>query len=237
MNISVMIDIAIVLALAIFAALGWKRGLIRSLLGLTVVAVAVILSTQISKTMAPKLIDQYLRPATYAAIEKRAEEISRGEAASSIEEMRWNLERVLDAIPSSFIREQARGALDDVLPLGEPLGGALLTPLEELGRDMADAVLDTVVRDVVQSVLCAILFAAISFLLRAAAKVLRIAEKLPGIRQLNELSGALVGAAKGLILICLAVWVLRQTGVMTQEIAEGSVALGFLPAWITGIGK
>lgn len=237
MNISVMIDIAIVLALAVFAALGWKRGLIRSLLGLTVVAVAVILSTQISKTMAPKLIDQYLRPATYAAIEKRAEEISRGEAASTVEEMRWNLERVLDAIPSSFIRQQARDALDDVLPLGEPLGGALLAPLEELGRDMADQVLNTVVRDVVQSVLCAILFAAISFLLRAAAKVLRIAEKLPGIRQLNELSGALVGAAKGLILICLTVWVLRQTGVMTQEIAEGSVALGFLPAWITGIGK
>lgn len=236
MNISVMIDIAIAAVLAVCAALGWRRGLIRSLLGLATVAVAVILSTQIAKAAAPKLIDQYLRPATYAAIEQRAEEISREAEASTLEELRWNLERVLDAIPSGFIRERARETLDDVLPLGETLGGAMLTPLTELGKDMADAALNSVVRDVIQSILCAVLFAVISFFLRLVSKALRIAEKLPGIRQLNELGGALVGVAKGLVLVCLAVWILRLTGVLTPDMAADSVILGFLPGWISGIG-
>lgn len=232
-----MIDGVIAVVLLAFAASGWKKGLIRSLLGLTAAAAALILSTQISRTAAPVIVDRYIRPATYAAIERRAGELSREAEASTIEELRRNMGEVLDAIPNEFIREQARGALDGMLPPDQPLGGALMAPLEELGRSMADAALDSVVRDVVRSILCAVLFAVISFLLRQAARVLRVAEKLPGIRQMNELGGALLGAAKGLILVCLAVWVLGQTGVLTAEMAESSILLALLPGWISGVGK
>lgn len=238
MHISVMIDIVIAVVLILFAAAGWKNGLIRSLVGLAAMVLAVVLSTQLARAAAPKIVDRYLRPATYAAIEERAEELSReAGASSSIEELRRNLYQILDAIPSGFIRERAQDALDDALPLGEPIGGAFLMPLEELGKDMADAVLDTLVRDVLQSILCAALFVVLNVLFRLIARVLRIVEKIPGVRELNELGGALAGLGKGLILVCLAVWVLRQTGVLTPEMAAGSIALGLLPGWISGIGK
>lgn len=233
-----MIDIVIAVVLILFAAAGWKNGLIRSLVGLAAMVLAVALSTQLARAAAPKIVDRYLRPATYAAIEERAEELSReAGASSSVEELRRNLYQILDAIPSGFIRERAQDALDDALPLGEPIGGAFLMPLEELGKDMADAVLDTLVRDVLQSILCAALFVVLNVLFRLIARVLRIVEKIPGVRELNELGGALAGLGKGLILVCLAVWVLRQTGVLTPEMAAGSIALGLLPGWISGIGK
>ena len=237
MNISVMIDVVIAAVLIIFAAAGWKNGLIRSLVGLAAMILAVVLSAQLSRAAAPELVDRYLRPATYAAIEERAEELSAGAEVSSMEELRQNLYQVLEAIPNDFIREHTQGALDSVLPPGETLGGAVRMPLEELGRDMADAVLDTLVRDVLQSVLCGVLFVVLSIVFRLAARVLRIVEKIPGVRQLNELGGALAGFGKGVILVCLAVWVLRQTGALTAEMAEGSLVLGLLPGWISGIGK
>lgn len=238
MNISVMIDVVIAVVLILFAAAGWKNGLIRSLVGLAAMVLAVVLSTQLARAAAPKIVDRYLRPATYAAIEERAEELSReAEASSSIEELRRNLYQILDAIPSGFIRERAQDALDNALPLGEPIGGAFLMPLEELGKDMADTVLDTLVQDVLRSILCAALFVVLNGLFRLIARALRIVEKIPGVRQLNELGGALAGLGKGLILVCLAVWVLRQTGVLTPEMAAGSIALGLLPGWISGIGK
>lgn len=237
MNISVMMDVVIAAVLIIFAAAGWKNGLIRSLVGLAAMILAVVLSAQLSRAAAPELVDRYLRPATYAAIEERAEELSAGAEVSSMEELRQNLYQVLEAIPNDFIREHTQGALDSVLPPGETLGGAVRKPLEELGRDMADAVLDTLVRDVLQSVLCGVLFVILSIVFRLAARVLRIVEKIPGVRQLNELGGALAGFGKGVILVCLAVWVLRQTGALTAEMAEGSLALGLLPGWISGIGK
>lgn len=238
MNISVMIDVVIAVVLILFAAAGWKNGLIRSLVGLAAMVLAVVLSTQLARAAAPKIVDQYLRPATYAAIEERAEELSReAGASSSVEELRRNLYQILDAIPSGFIRERAQDALDDALPLGEPIGDAFLMPLEELGKDMADTVLDTLVQDVLRSILCAALFVVLNGLFRLIARVLRIVEKIPGVRQLNELGGALAGLGKGLILVCLAVWVLQQTGVLTPEMAAGSIALGLLPGWISGIGK
>lgn len=233
-----MIDVVIAVVLILFAAAGWKNGLIRSLVGLAAMVLAVVLSTQLARAAAPKIVDRYLRPATYAAIEERAEELSReAGASSSIEELRRNLYQILDAIPSGFIRERAQDALDDALPLGEPIGGAFLMPLEELGKDMADTVLDTLVRDVLRSILCAALFIILNSLFRLIARVLRIVEKIPGVRQLNELGGALAGLGKGVILVCLAVWVLRQTGVLTAEMAEGSIALGLLPGWISGMEK
>ena len=235
MNISVMMDVVIAAVLIIFAAAGWKNGLIRSLVGLAAMILAVVLSAQLSRAAAPELVDRYLRPATYAAIEERAEELSAGAEVSSMEELRQNLYQVLEAIPNEFIREHTQGALDSILPPGEPLGGAVRMPLEELGRDMAYAVLDTLVRDVLQSILCTALFAVLSIVFRMIARFFRVVEKLPGVRQLNELGGALVGLGKGLLLVCLVVWALRQTGVITPEMAEGSRAMGLLSQWTGGL--
>ena len=232
-----MIDIVIAVVLIAFTAAGWKHGLIRTLVGLAAMVLAVGLSSQIARAAAPEIVDRYLRPATYAAIEERARELAKGEEASSVEDLRQDLNQVLDAIPNDFIREKAQDALDGLLPQGEPLGGALLAPLEELGRDMADRVLDTLVQDVLRSILCAALFVILSTVFRIVARTLRIVEKLPGVRQLNELGGALAGLAKGLVLVCLALWVLCHIGVITPEMAEGSVVLGLLPGWIAGTGK
>ena len=237
MNISVMIDIVIAVVLIAFTAAGWKHGLIRTLVGLAAMVLAVGFSSQIARAAAPEIVDRYLRPATYAAIEERAQELAKGEEVSSVEDLRQDLNQVLDAIPNDFIREKAQDALDGLLPQGEPLGGALLAPLEELGRDMADRVLDTLVQDVLRSILCAALFVILSTVFRIVARTLRIVEKLPGVRQLNELGGALAGLVKGLVLVCLALWVLCHIGVITPEMAEGSIVLGLLPGWIAGTGK
>lgn len=232
-----MIDIVIAVVLIAFTAAGWKHGLIRTLVGLAAMVLAVGLSSQIARAAAPEIVDRYLRPATYAAIEERAQELAKGEEVSSVEDLRRDLSQVLDAIPNDFIREKAQDAVDGLLPQGEALGGALLAPLEELGRDMADKVLDTLVQDVLRSILCAALFVILSAVFRIVARALRIVEKLPGVRQLNELGGAMAGLAKGLVLVCLALWVLCHTGVITPEMAEGSVVLGLLPGWIAGTGK
>ena len=232
-----MIDIVIAVVLIAFTAAGWKHGLIRTLVGLAAMVLAVGLSSQIARAAAPEIVDRYLRPATYAAIEERAQELAKGEEVSSVEDLRRDLSQVLDAIPNDFIREKAQDAVDGLLPQGEALSGALLAPLEELGRDMADRVLDTLVQDVLRSILCAALFVILSAVFRIVARALRIVEQLPGVRQLNELGGALAGLAKGLVLVCLALWVLCHTGVITPEMAEGSVVLGLLPGWIAGTGK
>ena len=79
-----MIDIVIAVVLIAFTAAGWKHGLIRTLVGLAAMVLAVGLSSQIARAAAPEIVDRYLRPATYAAIEERAQELAKGEEASSV---------------------------------------------------------------------------------------------------------------------------------------------------------
>jgi len=225
-----MIDIVIAAVLIVFAALGWKRGLIRTLTELAAVVLALVLSAQIDNSAAPEIVDRYLRPATHAAIEERAGEISK-EAGESTRE---NLYKVLEAIPNGYVRDKTVEIVDNALTDG---GVYAAEPLAKLGIEAADHVLDTLVRDLVRSILCAALFVVLNLAFRLIAKALRLVELLPGIRQLNEFGGALVGLGKGLILVCLAVWVLSRIGTITPEAAENSVALGLLPGWISGIGK
>lgn len=233
MNISVMIDLVIAAVLVIFAVLGWKRGLIRTLTELVTVVLAVVLSTQLARAAAPKIVDQYLRPPAHAAIEQQADELyAQGDLDGTLRE---GAGRLLESIPLAFVREHAQQMLEEAnFAVAVDYTKAAVI---DLGCKAVDAALNTVVRDVVQSVLSAALFAVFHFALRIMTKILRIVEKLPGVRQLNELGGALAGLGKGLILVCLAVWVLRQTGVMTEEMAEASALVGLLPGWISGIGK
>lgn len=224
-----MIDIVVLAVLVLFTVLGWKRGLVRTLTELVAVVLALVLSAQMARAAAPVVINKALRPATHAAIEQRVAELT----AENMPELQPSaeLEQVVEAIPNGFIREHAQALLGGLESSVEAVLASTPEMLVQAGKDVADTVLDGVVRDLVQSLLCAALFLILSVALRLLGRVLRIAEKLPGIRQLNELGGAVTGLGKGVILVCLVLWVLRQTGVITPEMAEESVVLYVLSLW------
>ena len=228
-----MIDVIIAAVLALFVVLGWKRGLVRTLAELLAVVLALVFSAQAARAAAPVVVDRVLRPATHAAIEQRVNELLRDStpSVSPLEE----LEQVVEAIPNDFVREQARGVLEGLGASAEAAAGPAREQMEQAGKDVADAVLDGVVRSLIQSVLCGVFFVILAALFRLAARVLRLAEKLPGVRQLNELGGALLGLGKGLILVCLILWVLKQTGAVTAEMIEKSLAVGLLSQCTGGL--
>lgn len=233
MNISVMIDLAAAAVVLWFVVRGWQKGFVRALAELLVVVLAIVLSTQISKAAAPEVVGRFLRPATYAAIERRVDELA--EESLPEESPLERLGQVIEAIPNAFVREQAQGLLAET---GHSAGAALAPAreaLEKAGKDVADAILDGVVTDLVRSLLCAVCFLLLTVLLRMMVRVLRLVEKLPGLRQLNELCGALAGLGKGLFLDCLGLWLLCLTGIVTPEIAAASKVLSGLSGWTGGL--
>ncbi len=229
-----MIDLVIAAVLILCAVLGWKRGLIRSLAELSVMIVALFLANQIASAAAPVIVDKAIRPATHAAIEERVDQMMAENVSMTtpVEEML----RVVDSIPNSFVREHVKGLVEDMgLSTVQQASYSARETLLRLGCQMADTALDGVVLDLVRSIICAVCFAVLTFLLRIAVKALNFAAKLPGLKQLNKLGGLLLGTGKGLLLVCLGVWVLRLTGVITPEIAEESVLIGLFSALTAGL--
>lgn len=232
MPTSVMIDLAIAAVLLFFAWLGWKRGLLRTLSELLVVVVAVFLANQIANTAAPKVVDTFLRPAAHQAIEEKIAALEPGVQGASHESLRG----LLDGVP--FIGRQAKETLaDQIYAVQDQALAEGKSMLLEVALDLADTVLDGVVRNLVRSILFAVCFAAAVFVLRLLVKMLNLTFSLPGLKQLNELGGMAIGLGKGLVIVCLAVWVLSLSGVLTEAVREESVLLGLADGIMKSAGN
>ena len=229
MPTSGIIDLIIAAALLLFAYLGCKRGLIRRLSELLVVVLALFLSNQFATRAAPEVVDRFLRPAAHEAVEQKVAALDpSGQAVTQS-----TLEGVLDGVP--FVGERAKELLEDmVFNVQEQALEGGRTLLLNYALDLTDAVLDGVVRNLVRSMIFAVCFAVLTFLLRLAVKALNLTFSMPGLKQLNEAGGMLIGLGKGVIVVCLAVWVLNLAGVVTEEIVSPSVLLK-LAAGVTGV--
>lgn len=229
---AVMLDIAVAAVMALFMFLGWRRGLLRSLTELAAIAVALALAYQAAGFVAGAVVEKGLRPAAHAAVEERVDQL----LAETVDATtpRGELERVLEAIPNDFLREKAMGLLDSLdLSTAEQAGWFAREKLVELGCGVVDQALDTVVYSAIHGLVCALAFAVLLAALRLALRALNLTTKLPVIHQLNGLGGLLLGAGKGLVIVCLAVWVLCATGIVTGEMLEKSI-LASWAARITG---
>ena len=121
------------------------------------------------------------------------------------------------------------------MPYGSRLSEtALPDTLEEAGQEallsaclrLTDNVLNTVVYNLVHSLLYAVCFTVLTAVLRFALRALNKAFRLPGLRQLNEAGGLLVGLGKGALLAYVCAWILSRAGVLTAEMTSGSFLLG-----------
>ena len=226
MSVSAIMDLAILGVLALCVVMGARKGLFRSLMGLVAVIAALAAAVWASNIAADFVIDRMLRPATEAAIEERVDQMLEEETAvsSPLEEM----EEVVD-----FIREQARSLLGTLGLSAEAAERSTREALLEGAGQIVDTVLDTVVRGILQSVLCFILFLLVSLVLRLATRALDITFHLPVLKQANWLGGLLFGAAKGLVLVCLGVWLLGHLGLwVTEDAIEGSYLLKIVAGWV-----
>lgn len=220
MPTSVIIDLIIAAVLILFAWLGWKRGLLRTLSELLVVVVALFLANQIAGAAAPKVVDAFLRPAAHEAIEAKVDSLDSGQLLSHD-----SLASVLDGVP--FVGEHVKGLLEDkIISAQDQALSEGRSILLNIALDLADTVLDSVVRDLVRSIIFILCFTVLSILLRLAVKMLNLTFSLPGLKQLNEIGGMLIGLGKGIVIVCLAVWALSLAGVLTEEVREGSYLLG-----------
>ena len=225
-----MIDVVILVVIGVFGALGWRRGLLRTLSELAVVALALFLASQISAVAARYAVDQVLRPATENAVREQVTRLAQETSRTAREKAAGALE----SIPNSFIRRHALALLEET---------ALPDTLEAAGQEallaaclrLTDNVLNTVVYNLVHSLLYAVCFAVLTAVLRFALRALNIAFRLPGLRQLNEAGGALVGLGKGALLAYVCAWILSRAGVLTEEMIRGSVLLGLTKGFPPGM--
>ncbi len=64
-----------------------------------------------------------------------------------------------------------------------------------------------------------VIFIVVLLLLRLLIRAVDLVTKLPVIHQFNALGGLLIGAAKGLLIVFLLLWIARETGLLISQTA------------------
>lgn len=229
---SVMIDIGIAAVVVLCVLVGRRRGLFRSLLGLTAAVLAMLLASRLASFGADLVIDRVLRPAATAAMEQRVDELLAESTAalSPVEEM----EQVISAIPNDLIREKAAALLGKMeLSAEATVTRSARETLLALGESLLDTVLDTAVYGLLYGAIYLVAFLVATVALKLLARALDLTLKLPVLRQANQLGGLLFGAAEGVVLVCAAVAILGRMELwVTPEAIRSSVLLRFVAQWV-----
>ena len=235
--VSIIIDATILAILVLFALIGRSRGLFRSLMGLVIILIALVVASRISNVGVDFVIDHILRPVATQAMEQRVDEMMTENITetSPLEEM----ERVIDAIPNDFIREKTEIILQELGLSTERMPGySARDTLLELGSSLLDTVLDTAVRSLLQSLFFFVVFAVVLLLLRLLVRAVDITLRLPLVRQVNRFGGLLFGGIEGLLLAVLCLRLLSQFEILiTPQQLQQSYFLGLLSRWIAFSGN
>lgn len=233
MSSSVMIDLLILLTLAVSIWIGWKKGIVRGILTLAGMILALIVASHVADLSAGVIVDQVIRPATHEAVETRIEEM---EVEALLQSPLDELGQAIDAIESKFIREEAGKLLDSLGLSADKADSIAKDKLLTLSSEVVDAVLYGAVTDILSALICLLLFLLLSWLLRPVIWAVDKAFRLPLLRQINQFGGMVFGAARGIVLVFLAVWALRLLGIWITEDMIGSsfllkVVINCLDAW------
>lgn len=185
--------------LAGFGILGAWKGLLRTLAGLLVLALSLAGAGIIASALADPAA-KLIAPAVEKRIAARLEEAIQEQRPESAPGESLPLEELLDLLG---VDQARRDALSDRTEKA----------VRETGVSLAAAMVESLAQSMLYGVLYMISFVLLSVALHLLVRMLDAFLKLPGLRGLNAVGGGLVGLAEGALLLFLAVWALRLTGV------------------------
>ncbi len=231
MTTSVIVDLLIAAVLALCLYLGWSKGMVRGLLTLAGTILAFLVASQIGDIASDLIVEHIVRPATHAVLEQHIIEWDAESLAAAPLEA---ISQAIEAIENDLVREKAKELLSSVnLPNGEIAQETAL----RISSNVVDTVLDGVVQDILSAIICIVCFAVLSIALRPVIWIIEQAFELPLLHQINQLGGLLSGAVRGILLVLIAVWAVRLTGMyLTDDVVSGSYLLKLAVQCLNAVG-
>lgn len=173
-------------ALCIFV--GVKNGLIRSIIGLVVVAAAAALAVWLSEPVASGIYDLFIKKSLETAV-----------AAQLTSQ---NVQEVISSLPAAIVKAaQSMGV--DIAAISEKAGSVDLSA-SNIAAEICDSVAKPIAVAVLKVLSFAVIFFVCDFFLQIAAKAVCKLFELPVIRSVNRTLGGVFGALKGVFVAVFA---------------------------------
>lgn len=224
MSSALILDIIILTVLVLFILLGAHRGFILTLCGLLALFVAFIGASFVSNTLCEPVgnalrptIESHIQQALTDSIRRTEYVDASGGVAQTPEELPLN--GVLDALKDSALYRGLAESFQDAVNRG----------ITRITTSAAQSLADYAARELARSALFLLFFFLILIAWFLLSHALDLVAKLPVLNTVNRVGGGIIGAVKGLLILCVCAWILYSvTGLIPDEMAEGSLLLPFL---------
>lgn len=208
-------DLLIAAIILVSALLGRKKGFILTLCGFLALFVALIGAGVLTNLLAEPL--SRLAVPFVENMLSEALRASAGELAADAEAaVNTTLDQVLTLMESSTLLSGLTGAVSQAADQG----------LLEVTANAAHAVALYVAEQFTRLILFPIFFVLIMLVWTALSHILDLAFRLPGLHFLNRTAGLLLGLARGVLLVFILCWLLKDNYI-TQATVDGSLLLPY----------
>lgn len=183
------VDFLIVAVFALCIFVGVKNGLIRSIIGLVVVAAAAALAVWLSEPVASGIYDLFIKKSLETAVAAQLPDMSSAQLTSQ------NVQEVISSLPAAIVKAaQSMGV--DIVAISEKTGSVDLSA-SNIAAEICDSVAKPIAVAVLKVLSFAVIFFVCDFFLQIAAKAVCKLFELPVIRSVNRTLGGVFGALKG----------------------------------------
>lgn len=215
----IMIDIAILVVLVLFAIWGLHRGLVRSLCSLLAVLIAFVGALLVSSHFSAPVAN-WIQPVIQPPIESAIQ--------AALPENLTDTELPLNELMILLSNAELPMDLDEHLAALQESGATVLTTdslIEELSSSLSAKIANTIAK----IVLFLLSFLLILLIWHLLTRTLDLVAHLPGLNFLNKLGGFVFGALQGFVLLFICAWLIRWlwSDLIPAEIMDGSKLVHF----------
>ena len=215
MQMPVIIDIVLIAVLLLFAVLGWRRGAFRSVIGIVVVAAALVGAGFVAQQGAP-VVAKMVTPVISQQIETRFEEAAQSKLPSDTEAV--DAEDAADWFSAAgFYHKTAEKLAEDTM-----------TQVRETGQAMIAAAADSIIRAAASAILFFLSFFLLLIVLKVVSKILGLLTAVPGLHLADAIGGGLFGLIQGGLILFVVIWVMQFIGSgIPEELVNHAAILRF----------
>jgi len=216
----IIIDVILFVILIFCTWKGWKKGLILTVSGIAAVIIAFWGSNLVADSYA-ETFSPALRPFVSGQVDKAVDAAQttfndsvndNGDEPDSSEEVFEVSNEALREI--GFLSTAAKSMSDE-----------LSRQISETGIKLKNAMVDKITITLSRVLVMSVTFIVILIVFTIISNVVNLAFKLPGLRLVNEIGGAMCGLVKGLLLCFALCWVVRFTGFFLPDDSASHSAL------------
>ena len=222
------LDGIVILVVLLGLLLGYRRGFVRTIVKLVGCVMALVLAATLSQTVSRLLFDQFMRDKIQTSV---ATQVSAAEGES----LQKTVENAVKTLPESVqqVLDHA-GWVDNAIA---HIGDSGVAQPQDVARSIVTYIVEPVVTSLLSILVFLVLFVLFMIAVSLLARLVGGFLKLPGLRQVDGILGAVLGTVEGVVLALVLVSVMQIAAAsaaddawLSRQTLNDTVVVSFMAA-------